>query len=478
MQRSPDELHLNESYQFKVTIENNGTHFAGELSLTPKACTLIIRGDISEGRQHTFDMEGLNELTCNCFGGTLLLLGLKGDGASIRHIERYPSSISHFEIKYRVSHVIYSRATLSRDIGFLEIELESPSIAQWVGYTHTQDDIASRYNNGTLFPFAGTLPVEFEKTLNDIGVLRIVYHPSTHYSVEAFSMGLRFPPSLSLSFDGEKTAGQIIENFSELDALFSFLIGGVLDLNTVKLTTAHGRMHSLSLYFPRTSSGAKNRNYPWFPLGRNLRIDHMGLPEFPLDSFAEYFDLPSTERMYFKKYIKYREMQNPEERFLGFFRLLEKLCLQKESFLPENKLITLIERATPFLVSYFGEKKNVERILGRVVDLNRSKLNTAGCIVRFIKKIPSDLLDRWIYGSSDINKICKLRNDLTHANEIDLEEYEIDRKAKFVETLLIICLLAKIGVSIGNGALIAPRIKSHQLIERPPNITYSTNDGN
>lgn len=478
MQRYPDELNLKESYQFKVTIENNGTHFVGELSLTPKECTLIIRGDISEDRQPAFNMAGLDELTCDCFGSTLLLFCLKGKGASSQSIERYPKLISHFEIEYSISHVMYCRATLSRDIGFLEVELDSPSIAQWVGYTHIQDDIVRRHNDGTLFPYSGALPTEFEQTLSDLGVLRVRYYPSTHYSVETFSMGLRFPPVLSLSFDDKKTGDQIIENLGEIDTLFSFLIGRPLDLNTVKLTTAHGRMHRLSLYFSRSSSNTEDRGYPWFPLGINLRIDHMGLPEFPLDSFAKYFGLPPGERMYFKKYIKYCEMQSPEERFLGFFRLLEKLCFQKESFLPESKLATLVERAKPFLIKHFGDKKNVERILGRMIDLNNSKLNTAGCIVRLIKKIPSDLLNRWIYGPSNINEICKLRNDLTHANEIEPEEYEIERKAKFIETLLVICLLNKIGIPIDSGALIAPRIKSHQLIEKPPKITYSTREGN
>lgn len=477
MQKSPDELHLSESYNFEVTIENNGTHFAGELSLTPRVCILIIRGDISGDRRHAFDIEGLSELTCDCFGGMFFLLGLKGDGASIKHMHHGPTPVSHFEIKYKVSHVIYSRAILSRDIGFLEIEVDSSSIAQWVGYTQTQDHIVFKNINGTLFPFTGVLPTEFEQPINGLGTLRIVYHPSTYHSVETFSMGLRYSPSLSLLLDGEKTAEQVIERVGDLDTLFSFLIGRAPDLNTVKLRTARGRMHSLSLYFPRPSSEVGNRDYPWFPLGKNLRID-MGLPQFPITSFSGYFDLPIAERMHFKKYVRYREMQNPEERFLGFFRLLEKLCFRKESFLPENRLITLIERAGPFLIRYFDDKKNVKRILKKIIDLNHAKLNTAGCINVFIKKIPSTLLDKWIYGSSDIESICNLRNDLTHANDIELKEYEIDRKAKFIETLLILRLLVKMGIPIDDGATIAPRIKSHQLIEKPPEITYSLNDGN
>ncbi|AIY43007.1 hypothetical protein LT85_3849 [Collimonas arenae] len=478
MERIPDELHLSQSYQFIVTIENNGTHFAGELSLAPEGCTLIIRGDISEDRQHTLDMDGLSELACNSFSGSLLLLGLKGEGGHIHHIARYPKSVSHFEIRYRISHVIYSRAHISRNVKFLGIELDSPSIAKWVGYTNTQDEIVGNHTNNTLFPCYGILPSEFQKTIDALGELRVIYRISTHHSVEAFNLGLRYPPALSLSFEEEKTADQIIENVNELETLFSFLLGKALDLNRVKLTTLHERIPGLSLYFPRAISRDSNRDFPLFPLGRNLRIDHFGLPEFPLDSFSIYFNLAAAEKMHFKKYIKYREMENPEERFLGFFRLLEKLCSQEESFLSENKLLALIERATPFLVSHFGDRKNVERLLNRLVGLNRSKLNTEGCIVRFIKKISPDLLSQWIYGPSNIGPICKLRNDLTHANEVEPEECEIEKKAKFIETLLIISLLTKIEVSIDSAALIAKRIKSHHLIETPPKITFSTSNGN
>jgi hypothetical protein len=476
MQRSPDELHLNESYHFDVTVENNGTCFVGELSLTPQMCTLIIRGDILEGRQPIFDMDELSDLACDCFGGRFLLLGLKGDGFSIHHIVHHPKPVSHFEIKYKISHAIYGRAILSKDIGFTEIEFDSRSIDRWVGYTHTQDDIVNRYLNGTLFPFMGVLPTEFECALNSIGILRIIYHPSTHHSIEGFSMGLRFPPTLSMLFNCEKTSDQTIENVNELKTLLSFLIGGVLDLSTIKLTTGQGRMHSLSLYFSHAQAVAENREYPWFPLSRNLRVDTLGLPEFPLESLGNYFGLPPGNREYFKKYIKYREMRNPEERFLGFFRLLEKLCFQKESFLPEGELSLLITRVEPFLARHFCDAKNVKGMLGRVIKLNQSKLNTAGCIARFIKKIPPAIRARWIYGVSDIEAICNLRNDLTHANEIEPEELDIDKKEKFIEVLLLISLLVKIGVSIDVAASIAPRIKGHQLIEKPPKVAHSTSD--
>ncbi|HDR9056540.1 TPA: hypothetical protein QDB02_004310 [Burkholderia vietnamiensis] len=473
MNQHAEKLSLDEKYQFQVTIENNGTHFVGDLSLSPTECTITIRGDISKDRDHTFDIERIDELRCNSFNETFLLLDLKGFEASISSISRHPTPINHFEITYHISYVIHSRSTISGSTAYLGIEIESRDFAQWVGYTKTQDVIVGKYNNGTLFGFGSTPDVEIEQFVNNLGILQIAYRPSTHYSVDTFSMGLNFPPVLYLACEQEMTAQHAIANVNELTTLFSFLLGHELDLKRIRLIGTHSRMAAITLYFPHNPSEIGTTSYPWFPLGKNLKFNQLGLPEFPQKSFSTYFELPSFDRTYFKKYLKYREIQNPEERFLGFFRLLEKLCFQKETYLPEEKFANLIRRSTPLLINYFGDKKNVERLMERMLYLNESKLNTSSCISRFIKKIPRNLRSKWIYDSSSIESICKLRNDLTHANEIEPEGIEIEQKAKFIETLLVIQLLLKIGISIEDGTRLASRIKRHELIEKPPEIRYT-----
>ena len=357
---------------------------------------------------------------------------------------------------------------------FVGVDFHSPSIAQWVGYTHMQDSIIAKYHDGTLFPYAGDSYTEFVQPVPDLGSVAIAYYPSSQYSVDDFSMGLQFVPVLSLLFDTPKTGAEVIDVVDEIDTLFSFILGMPINIEKIRLITLSGRIHPLSLYSPRAQKPDKVRRYPFFPLGKNLRADHLGLPPLPIELFSTYFCLAKTDRVHFRKYVKYRSLENPEERFLGFFRLLEKLCFQKESFLPEEKLVVLIKRAKPFLVRYFGEKKNVERVLERMIGWNNSKLNAASCIVKFMKKIPKNLLKRWIYGSSDINDICKLRNDLTHANEVEPEAYEIDKNAKFIEVLLVMRLLMAIGVSVENAALIAPRIQGHTLIEKPVEVRVTT----
>lgn len=477
MERPPEELRLSDSYQFRVTVGNNGHRFAGELILSPQGCSLVVRGDLSDNRDATFDWYGIKEITCDGFEGAFHLYGLSGEGAIRQAVQRHPNQISYFEIRYRVSYVIFGRAYVYMPPTFIGLDIHSSSIAQWVGHTKIQDEIVGQYNNGNLFPFSGEPHIEFSQATAGLGDIFVGYSPSTQYSFETSSMSLQFPPVLGLGFEVPKSGEETIGVVKEIETLFSFLLGTPLEIDRIKLVTAIGQRAQLSLYSSRANAQGKRRSYPFFPLGLNLRIDQLGLPQMPTELFSNYFELPKANKYHFSKYLKYRSLENPEERFLGFFRLLEKLCFQKESFVPEKELAALLDRAQPFLIRYFGDKKNVQRVLNRMPGWNNSKLNTAGCITRFLKTIPSDLRERWIYTASDVEIICKLRNDLTHANEAEPTIDDMEQQAKFIEVLLVIRLLMVIGLSVETAAMIAPRLPGHGLIEPPPDLRVTTTTG-
>jgi hypothetical protein len=168
---------------------------------------------------------------------------------------------------------------------------------------------------------------------------------------------------------------------------------------------------------------------------------------------------------YVKKYLWYRGLENPEERFLGFFRLLEKLCFQKETFLPEEELNRLLERFRPFLARYFHSGKNVSKLIKGIRRWNQSKLDTASCIRRFMASLPDKVVNKWTYRSQDLEAICKLRNDLTHANLLESDKDDVAKKAKFIEVLLVIKLLELVGVATTDAAFISARLHRHYWIE-------------
>jgi hypothetical protein len=471
---TPDELLLGNSYIFQVIVENNGSRFAGELSLTPQICTLVIRGDIWEDRRHDFDFSEMKELVCDLHGATFILIGLILRKADIRHMERSPKPISHFVMEYEVSYSIYSRTSCPAGLSFSALEIKSRSIANWVGATTTQDEIFSKYNDGTLFDQRENTPLEFEQLIQDQGILRIGYAPSTFYTSEEFEYGLKFSPVLSMDFFDKKSTAETIKSVGEFNTIFSFLTGGFVEFDRIRLLPEKPYIDPPSLYFSHVNKRAHRRKSPWFPLSKNMRPGHRFLPEFPVSAFNEFFSLPTEVQAFYKKYLSYRELENAEERFLGFFRLLEKLCYQKESFVKKEELSALLERASGYLIKYFDDRKNVRRLLSKLLDLNESKLNTAGCIVRFLKTIQNEQAQRWRYDASNIESICRLRNDLTHANEMEPDDLEIDAKAKFIEALLAIRLLVYLGVSLNDASYIAQRIDSHHLAEKPAKFEIVT----
>ncbi|MCT7295528.1 hypothetical protein N5I84_05080 [Ralstonia sp. CHL-2022] len=470
MYQRPYELCLTDSYQFDVTVERQGNHFAAELRLSPAECSLVIRGDLTETRRTGFGWEDIDHLTCNGYAGTFFLYGLKFFSGGDRTLQRHPAPVSHFENRYRVSYVVHTRASLYRQPAFYFLDLYSPSIGQWVGSTHTQDEIIKSHNDGTLFANSSYAFKEFEQHVDGLGSISIVYNPVSDYSSEKFSIGLSFAPVLSLSFEIARSASGAMDLVRELDTLFAFILGSSLELEKIRLISADIQRMPVSLYYSRQEIDLEKRGYSFFPLGKNLRYDTMGLPQFPTEVFSVYFGLSKDERLRFSKYVRYRALENPEERFLGFFRLLEKLCYKKESFLEQSRLDQLIERAEPFLVRYFRDEKNVRRMLNRLPGWNFSKLNTAACISSFLKTIPNSLRKRWVYESRHIQEICQFRNDLTHANSIEPEWHDIDRKAKFIEALLVARLLKELKISEEAIASIVPRLSGHSLAEPPPQI--------
>ena len=76
-------------------------------------------------------------------------------------------------------------------------------------------------------------------------------------------------------------------------------------------------------------------------------------------------------------------MPNPEDKFLGFFRILEKLTFKGKEFVDADKLNQLIDKTRLFLYKNLGNKKSVDNFLKRLPKWNKSKYNTEKCIQDF-----------------------------------------------------------------------------------------------
>ncbi|KXW57290.1 hypothetical protein FEMY_21820 [Ferrovum myxofaciens] len=463
-----EQLKLGETYSFNVVVDSHGTKFSGKLNLSPERCTLIVSGETSQDRHADFTIGNVDHLLCWDVRTTFILLNLKIINYFGGMLDHHPKAIKAFEISYEIEYVICTHSHSNHNARFLGFELDSSLIALWVGETKTQHEIISKFNSGILFGNREAIPSEFEQNIDGLGSVVIGYAASMHFSTSEFSAGVRFPPKFTMMFDEYKTEIETIDLFNVLRDFLTVVIGRKISIQVIQLISAGSPVFRPTLYFSEPKFVSSENNYVMFPLGCNPVRNDFGLPEFPLTSINAYFNATSEVRTYFKKYVKYRTLENPEEQFLGYFRLLEKLTSQQDSFVDEGKLELLLTRSESFVARYFKNALATKDLFRRIRKANKSKLNTASCITRFMKELPTDLLVNLVLGKPDIVPICQFRNDLIHANRIELDENDVQIRAKFIEVLLIFALFKTIGIAPESLALIVPRMHGYDWIRNRP----------
>lgn len=462
-----ESIELSSSYDFTATV-NDGEHdFIAKLHFSPEKITVTIMGENYEGRCTSLGWNSIDKIVCRDMNKTFILYDLVFIGGSSRMISSYPQQIGFFESCFEVGYAIFSPSPISEKDLIANISICSTKIREWVGNTNKQEEILKAYSDKeSIFEKRGLLN-EFAVQIENLGFLSVEYNVSIHHSSPDFSAGISFPPSLEIDFEHGKTTKEIMNQFMTVYTLFAFYIGNDFPIDEINLSFDNTPFSTKgNLYYPSKKIEPRYKNnYSLFPLGHGLRFDSLNLPSLPLDSIHNYFSLSEAERSYFEKYLKYKRMENPEEQFLGYFRILESLCFNTKNYLDEEILADICEKSKGYLIKKFADKKNVTSFLKGIPRLNRSKYNTEKCIQDFYLKIPKIDSDTWTIKKKDIGEICKLRNDITHANNYYISSYDIVKKVKFIEILLVYALYNKLSVNLEVVAKIINRISGYHLIK-------------
>lgn len=461
-------LELSKTYKFDVVVEDGNERFAGKLNLTPEKITITIMGEQNDERNCAIGWGDIDQIVCNDLNKKFFLYDLKFAGGRSSAICHYPKPIGYFESTFNVGFVVFCPSSTLKDNAFHTISIHSETICDWIGNTETQEEIIRSYHRKEpVFDNPDKL-IEFIINISGIGKLGVSYNWSIHSSSPDFKSGILFPPSLVVGFYKAINAKEVKRQYDRIYNLFALLTGD--ELSTSKIDIGYigpGINNTGSLYYPSRTVKKRYSNSPiFFPLGKNLRFDQLGLPPIPLEIFNNYFALSDQEVEYWNKYIKYKRMENVEERFLGFFRILETLCFKKKVYLDEELLAELCHRIKPYLIKKFNDRKSVKSFIKGLPRYNGSRYNTEKCIQDFFKSIPCELTNDWRFQKQDIGSICKLRNDITHANDYYVSESEIEEKAKFIEILLILSLCLKIGLGLDITAKLIDRINGYHLITK------------
>lgn len=459
-------LELADTYDFEVTVGDGINYFAGKLHLSPEKITITIMGEQNNERNCTLGWGSIERLICRDLNKTFYLHDLNLIKGSGRVISYAPKNINFFESVFEVGYVIFSPFNLNESDGIKSISIHSRKVSEWVGNTNKQEEIIRAYSNREeIFDNPDKLN-EFSVQLEGVGIIGVGYNLSMQHSSPDFSAGIKFPPSLFIAFINAQPSDEVMNSFLKLYTLLTFFIGNDFLIESIETSFTLGTFNNKgSLYYPSVGMRPKyQQSYSLFPLGKDIRFDSLGLPSLPITSFNKYYLLNEALCGYFSKYLKYKRMENPEDRFLGFFRILESLCFKKKNYLDEELLKDICNNSKPYLIEQFADKKNVSSFLKGLPRYNSSKYNTEKCIQDFYLRVPESISGEWKIEKRDIGNICKLRNDITHANDFYISTAELEEKVKFIEILLVCSLFEKLGVELSITAGIIGRISGYHLV--------------
>lgn len=454
MQDRVTELVLNQSYTFKVVYSEGDAGFAGVLNLTPELITFKVMTE----RSCNLSWE-TTEAKCYDFRNRFILKGLRCTGSRSSSLDNIPS-VGFYEIEFTVESVIFCPGQGPAKGRFQAIQIHSETVNNWVGHTTTQEKILEvNHDGGDVRPFL----TEFMAEANGCEYIGVQYNANYNHSPLSYEQSFAFPPSLFYTLGSDENKRNPLVIYSKIYNLIAFLTGIEPSVQSVSLEyDLQGFTKYASLYFVNNSLKPRRSNdFIMLPLGKDPRFESWGLAPFPLSSFELYFSSDSELPDIMSKYVKYRNMGNIEDRLLGYFRLLEKHCYNKKSYLSDELLVGLTKSAKEFLKSNGLARKEILSFEKGLKRFNSSKYNTQKCVTDFFNSLPSQIQNGLGLSSVLIESICKLRNDITHANEYRADENQMYAYTAFVPHLLIFALLQKLGVILVDVTNLTSRLRNY-----------------
>lgn len=449
MQDYKDPLNLNENYSFDVLVRDNGTNFAGKLKLSPEDCTLRIMGE----RQFTSNYYAIETFECFTLRNHFLLSGVKFKSlrsTSLRLNDPINTG-GFFELEFNIGFVIKASTStrLIKETVFNGFSIEAEMIKKWTGITHKQADLLLQNSGRSLSSNADHDLNLFEIQLENIGVLYLAYNMNLHTNIDSMSSGVKLTPQLGMYFVDNKDIATLLKEIRKIYALLSFFWGEDFMINHLKVTLPHIRGSFISAYYANNYKDNKNSS-PAFPLGFDVRSQFNSYEGLPLELFQEYYKLEDRKVEYFTKYLRYKRMKSNEEKFLGYFRILERLVHTTGTYVDEENLKKLLGRSRKYLIKKLSSRSDdIRSLCNKVIKGNQGKYVTHDCVSRFFDELPEEIKHSMSFNRSDIQRICTLRNDMTHANDYEVNEDDLYHYIQFIQQLLIFALVKKLlGISL------------------------------
>ncbi|MEN4697009.1 hypothetical protein [Pantoea agglomerans] len=431
---------INEELKGVITIDNED--YAAELKI--KKFQIEVRFFDSNNKMER-DYSSLLELESAvfCSGGMFFrLFGMEMSGTSFRLIGQ---ANSFNDYKFTAEGLLFSRVNLNCINEYQTLGFYSKGTDAWLGNTSKLNEII---NDG----FMGKVPeqeslVEFERALKNVGVVGAYYSYKYGGLGTIYTVGMSVAPHITLRFDHSVDLNGLIDKYIDLYMLMRFLTGDRLNFTSVYVHLKSGfNNEDVKFYLPeKNNTGSKLNNAMSLLYSSSYHDDSE--KKFPLHIFENYFSDEDKEiNLLIKKFVNYSLIDSEEERFLGFYRILERVTFKQSFYVDEAELSALLDRAKGILQKKF-EKLSVSKFKRAIIRANKSKESTETCVRHYIKSMPEGFVNRMRLNEIKIDELCSVRNSMTHQPFFSVSEAKLHDCVITAKLLVSIILMSKLGVS-------------------------------
>ncbi|EGT5650540.1 hypothetical protein RVW07_000440 [Citrobacter freundii] len=432
---------VNECLTGYVTID--GGNYVSELSIDDDGIEIRLLDFNSKMNRAYSEVMALNSILFQKGTRYYLLFGL----------ELHESSFMRMGVDGRFSTYtfsaqgfLYSKSRVNTNSLFTSVSIHGENIKKWSGSTRKLDKIIE-----CGLGFSNKLPndddcVEFEKNIDGLGKIGLYYSYRYGGLSGLHTVGMDVEPHVTVSFEKPVGLDRLIENYIDLYMILRFFIGGSLMISNIKTNSVsnYGR-ENIQIYIKEKKEDHKTINTGMFLTYSTIYHDDSE-KNFPDSVWEGYFNPENHEiKELVKKYVTYSMVHSNEEKFLGFYRMIESMTIRKSCYVDEALLSKLLNRSRCLLAKKFPGAP-LGDFIRAIKRTNKSKHNTESCIHHFIKSLPESVVIKLDLKKISINEVCKSRNQIIHQPLFSETPSKIYKHMQATEILTKLALLIRLGV--------------------------------
>lgn len=347
------------------------------------------------------------------------------------------------DISYTVEKVLFKENNAKNK--YKKMIIKSKDINTWVGFTKLQRELG--------FEIKQRIFNQYKENFKFIDcnffILNIFYEINTNQDTFNGKITYTYLPCIELDFKENLNFEEVEKIYFELLDLFYVLLGFDLNVEQIILKSEQEDYTNTYFYYKKDYKAVQN-NSVFVSLSNDLFEQYR--EELNLKIFQNYFKLNDYNKSFFKAFRKYKMFHYTEDKLLGYFRILENLMFDKNEIFTEEKLDIYIANITIKETEKIKEKQILlegNQKIKKVIDKPIKDRKEIIKFVVFHNKVLNVLSNNYKLKVNfiDIEKIVKLRNDISHFNEYNINQNDLEKFIDYLEFLVNYVLLKLIGYS-------------------------------